>query len=115
MRLKVRVKARGLFKPPKHRWLAEIVTFKTPKAAREAARKLVNALKRRRLGSRRIGRKTALTIARALNYAANRAAAAARSPKLSAKERRELVKISQIYRRAAEQAFKLYHAKYKKG
>jgi len=102
----------GLFKPPRHKWLADIITFKSPSAARKAASKLTSALKRRRLGRKKIGKKTALIIERALNYAANRAKASARRKALSAKERKELKEISEIYRRATERAKKIYASKY---
>lgn len=103
----------GLFKPPRHKWLAEIVTFEDPSRAEGAARRLVNALRRGRIGRRRVGRKTALTILRALNYAANRAEASARRRNLSPMERSELLRISDIYREAAEEASEIYHSKYK--
>jgi len=103
----------GLFKPPKHKWLAKIVTFKDPEKAEKAADKLVGALKRGRLGKMKIGRKRALTIARALNYAANRAEAAAKRRNLSPEERRELKEIAEIYREAAEEAFEIYDEMYK--
>ena len=114
-RLRRALKGGGLFKPPRHKWLARIITFESANAARRAARRLLNALKRGRLGARRIGRKLALTIARALQYAANRAKAAAKRRSLSKRERRQLLAVSKIYDRAAKQAFKIYHSKYKGG
>jgi len=102
----------GLFKPPKHKWLAKIITFKDPDSAEEAAEKLVKGLERGRIGKRRVGKKTALTIARSLNYAANRAEASAKRKNLSKKEREELKEIAEIYREAANEAFEIYHEKY---
>ena len=105
----------GLFKPPRHKWLADVVCFETPKCAREAANTLIRALERGRLRKLDIGPKRALQIVRALNYAANRASAAAQRHNLSPKERKELRAIHKIYRRAAEKASKIYKEKYKQG
>lgn len=103
---------KGLFKPAKHKWLADIVTFETPAKARAAAKKLVNYVRTGRRGNLKIGRQRALTILRALNYAANRAEAAAKKRNLSPKERRELREISRIYRRAYEQASRIYKKRF---
>jgi len=105
----------GLFKPPRHKWIADIVTFESPGKARKAAKRLVNGLKRGRIGKRKIGKKTALTICRALQYAANRARASAKRKNLSPKERRELLSTSKIYDKAADRAFEIYEKKYKGG
>jgi len=102
----------GLFKPAKHKWLADIIIFTKPSAARKAARKLVNGLKRGRIGKLKIGRKRALVISRALQYASNRAEAAAKKHDLSRAEKRELKSISKIYDSASEKAFKIYQTKY---
>jgi len=109
-----RRRGRGLFKPPRHKWVADIVSFRTPSEARKATKKLVSGLKRGRIGRRKIGRKSALVIVRSLNYAANRARAAAKRRNLSPKERAELRQISRIYRRAYQQASRIYKQKYKK-
>ena len=106
-------KSSGLFKPPKHRWLAELITFEDPKKARESAGKLVRGLKRGRVGRRKIGRKRALTTARALSYAANRAEASAKRRNLSAEERKELKEIARIYRDASKEAFEIYREEYR--
>ena len=107
-----KTKNRGLFKPAKHKWLAKIVTFKTPSLARKASKKLLNGLKRGRIGKLKIGTKRALTIAKALQYAASRAEASTKRENLSVKEKRELRKISEIYDKAADRAYKIYHSKY---
>ena len=104
-RSRSRSKKGGLFKPPRHKWIADIVSFETPSKARKAARKLLDIMEESR-------RKKALTILRALNYAANRAEAAAKRRNLSPKERQELKTISEIYREAAEKASKLYHERF---
>ena len=103
----------SLFKPPKHKWLAKIVSFKNPSSARKSAKKLVSGLKRGRIGKMKIGKKRALQIVKALNYAANRAEAAAKKKDLSAKERKELKRISRIYRSAQEKASRIYARRYK--
>jgi hypothetical protein len=102
----------GLFKPPRHKWLADIITFESEAKARKAAKRLVNDVERGRMGRKRIGRKRALTIARALLYAANRAEASAKRRNLTPEERRKLREISEIYRKAAEEAFEIYKEKY---
>ena len=102
----------SLFKPPRHKWIADIVTFENPEKARVAARKLVNYIKMGRKGDLRIGQARALAIVRALNYSANRARASAKRKNLSAKERKELREIARIYRRAYERAAKIYERKF---
>ena len=103
-RSKSRSKKGGLFKPPKHKDIAKIVSFETPSKARKAAKKLLSMMKRAR-------RKRALVILKALNYAANRAKAAAKRRNLSPKERRELKQISKIYRQATKKAQVIYAKK----
>ena len=95
----------GLFKPPRHKWIAEIVTFESPGKAERAARRLVNIVKTAPRGK-------ALTVLRALNYAANRAEASAQRSNLSAKERSELIRVSRIYREATEKASEIYHERF---
>ena len=104
-----------MFRPARHKWLAKIVTFETTSRARKAASRLVNMLKRGRRGSKKITRRTALTIVKALNLAANRARASAKRHNLTRQEKHKLLVISRIYRRAAEKASKIYHEKYGKG
>lgn len=103
----------GLFAPARHKWLADVITFENPAKARQAADKLINAMKRGRYGRMKIGEKRALTIARALQYAANRAKASAKRSNLSRSERDELERISRIYDKAAEKAFDIYDKKYR--
>lgn len=103
---------KGLFKPPRHKWIAEIVTFESPAKAREAARKLVTYVKQGKKGKLKIGQKRALTILRALNYAANRAEAAAKNPNLKPDTRKELQQIAKIYRKAAEKVSRIYKKRY---
>ena len=85
----------GLFKPPSHQWLAEIVTFESITGAMEAARRLKNIFKRSSLSKK-------LTILRATQYAANRARAFAKRKDLSPEVRRRLLRIAQIYEAASD-------------
>ena len=103
----------GLFAPPRHKWLADIVSFKNPTKARESVRRLIKGLERGRIGKMKIGEERALTILRGIKYAENRAKAAAKKRDLSAKERREFKKIAEIYDKAYERARKIYFEKYK--
>jgi len=57
-----RSRAKGLFKPPRWKYLAKTVTFENPSKARKAAKELVKEVKK----SRR--RDKALRVARALTY-----------------------------------------------
>ena len=102
-----------MFKPPRHKWIADIVTFESPTKARAAARKLVNYIKMGHKGKLKIGQARALTIVRALNYAANRAEASAKRRNLSPRERKELREIARIYRRAYERAARIYERKFR--
>ena len=104
---------KGLFKPPKHKWIADIVTFESPTKARKAAKALVSYLSSGRKGKMKIGKTRALAIVRALNYASNRAEAASRNPKLKPATKRELREISKIYKNAAEKASRIYAKKYR--
>ncbi len=42
----------GLFRPPWHRWLVDIVSFETPGKARSAARKLLSIMRHSRRSKR---------------------------------------------------------------
>lgn len=86
----------GLFKSPAHEEIAEVVSFETPEKARLSASLILNGLGRGRFQGREVNRKYALTLARALQYAANRAKA-----------------VAKIYKVAAEKAWEIYHDKYK--
>lgn len=103
----------GLFKPPAHEEIAEVVSFETPEKAQLSASLILNGLERGRFHGREVNREYALTLARALQYAANRAKAALKRKNLSQKEKRELKAVHKIYKAAAEKAWELYHDKYK--
>jgi len=96
----------GLFKPPRWKYLAEVVTFEDPKKARKAAAEILRSIKKAKR------RDKALREARALQYAANRARAAARKRGLSRKEREELREVAKVYEEAAKEAWEIYREKY---
>lgn len=100
-------KGSGLFKPPRWKYLADIITFESPSKARKSAKEVLKDIKK----SKR--RDKVLREARALQYAANRARAAAKRKNLSPEERRELKEIAEIYEDAAEEAWGIYHERFK--
>ena len=85
-----------LFKPPKHKDLAQIVTFRSIKGAEEACKKLENLFKHARSKERK------LTILRATQYAANRARAGAKNPKFSPSTKKKWKEIAEIYEEASD-------------
>ena len=88
---------RGLFRPAVSKKLAKIVRIDTPKNTRSAAKKLLRMFK----AAKR--RDTKVKIKRATVCASNRAKVMATKKKnLSTKERKELKKVSKIYKQAAE-------------
>ena len=112
-RLRVRSRPRrvprriGMFLPARHRYLSEIVTFRSITGAKEAARKL------RHLYDEAKTRQKKLTILRAVVLAANRAEVAAkRHPSFSPEVRRRWERIAQIYRSLAEELKHKYRREY---
>ena len=105
-RSKSKSKRKGLFKPPRWKYLADIVSFESPKEARKSANEVLKSIKQAKR------RDKALREARALQYAANRAKAAAKNPRLSPKERRELKEVAEIYEEAAEEAWEIYRKRF---
>jgi len=97
----------GMFLPARHRYLSEIITFRSITGAREAARQL------RRLYHEAKTRQKKLTILRAVVLAANRAEVAAkRHPSFSPEVRRKWKRIAQIYRDLAEDLKTAYMWRY---
>ena len=97
----------GMFLPARHRYLSEIVTFRSITGAREAARQL------RRLYDEAKTRQKKLTILRAVVLAANRAEVAAkRHPSFSPEVRRRWKRIAQIYRSLAEELKREYRREF---
>ena len=97
----------GLFRPPRHKDLAEIVSFRSVEEARKAARVL------KRLYLRARSRERRLTILRAVVLAANRARVfAERHPNISPEVRERLLKVSKVYRRLADRLKADYARRY---
>ena len=97
---------RGLFKPARHKYLADVITFKDPDSAERSARKLVKETKKTKR------RDAAKRRAQALQLAANRARASAKRKNLSRKEREELLEIAGIYDEAAKEAWDTYNSRW---
>ena len=95
-RKRKRQSGRGLFKPAKHKDIAEIVTYESISKARKAASQLKKMFQRART------RKRKLTILQATQYAANRARAGAKNPKFTPATKRKWREISKIYENASE-------------
>ena len=104
---------RSLFRPPRHKWIAGLVDFTSVSGAREGARELLEILETGRRGRRRIGPKTALVIAKALQNAANRAEASLNRRNLKPETRKRYRELARIYGRYAERAWRIYNQKYK--
>ena len=90
-----RSRSGGLFKPPRWKKYARIVSFEDPKSARKAAKKLLEEFRSAKTRAKKV-RVKKVTV-----YAANRARASAKRKNLSARERREFRQIARIYERAA--------------
>lgn len=103
----------GLFRPPRHKWIAGLVDFTSIGGAREGARKLLEILETGRRGGRRVGPKTALVIAKALQNAANRAEASLKRRNLRPETRKRFRELARIYGRYAERAWSIYNRKYR--
>jgi len=84
---------RTIFFPARHKELAEIITIRSPKEAREAVRKLAE------WADDDVGR--VRTAIRAATLAANRALVSTRrkTRPLSPQERKEMLQVAEIYRR----------------
>ena len=97
----------GMFLPARHRYLSEIITFRSISGAHEAVRQL------RRLYHEAKTREKKLTILRAVVLAANRAETAAKKhPSFSPEVRRRWKRIAQIYRSLAEELKHKYRREY---
>lgn len=103
---RVREDKGGLFKPPKHPDIAAIVSFETPSDASRSANILLAELQYTK------DRQRALTIARALQYAGNRAEVSAHRKNLSEKERKELLMVAKIYKNAAQKGWDIYRRRF---
>ena len=98
----MRKKKGDLFKPPKHKDLARIVTFESIHGAEQACRKLERLFKSAKT------KKKKLTILRATQYATNRARAGAKNPKFSPQTKRKWLEIAEIYEKTSDWMQKHY-------
>jgi hypothetical protein len=85
---------RGIFFPPKHKELADIITIKSVSGAREAVRK-INALLRK-------GKYTLKQLRAALILAGVRAKVIAKTRAVSSAVKRRLLQVAKIYLNAAK-------------
>ena len=99
---------KGMFyRPAHHKYLAEIITFKSVSAAEDAARRLKQLYKEAKTRDKR------LTILRAVVLAANRAKVAARRhPYLKPSTRERLLKVARVYRKLADELKADYRRRY---
>jgi len=97
--------SKTLFHKPRWKTLAKIIRMDKPKNARKAAKKILEQCKEAKKPS------AVLRRAKALQEAANRARAAMKKKNLSEKEQREFEKIAEIYDKAADIAYRIYHKK----
>lgn len=88
----LRFKGRTLFFTPHYQYLADIVSFRSPDAAKQAGREL-----QKQFGHAST-REKKRRVKQATVSAANRCLAAAKSPNLSDMRKRDLREIAQIYR-----------------
>jgi len=89
----------SLFKDPRFKYLAKIVSFKDINSAKKSSEKLRNEF------NKAVSKVKKLRIARAAQYAANRAKASSRRKNLSQKEKKEYKQISRIYETLADELF----------
>ena len=94
--------ATGLFVPMKHKYLADMISLKTPKEAAESCKKLLQEFRDAMTRPKR------LRIARATQLAANRAKVMARRTTISPAERNEFRKIHILYKALATKLFTSY-------
>jgi hypothetical protein len=85
---------RGIFFPPKHKELADIITIKSVSGAREAVRKIKALLRR--------GKYTLKQLRAALILAGVRAKVIAKTRAVSAAVKRRLLQVAKIYLNAAK-------------
>lgn len=91
-----------LFKKPKHKKYAKMISFKNPTQARISARKLRKEFREAKQNAKQ------LRIARATQYASNRAKASSKRKKLSTSKRKQIKEIGKIYNTTANSMWKKY-------
>ena len=101
-------KRQTLFEKPKYKYLGKIVRFDTPERALESTKKLETEFINAKTDEKR------LRIARASQYASNRATASGKRRNLSRKEKSEYRTIARYYENTANMLFKEYNSLKKK-
>ena len=91
-----------LFKKPKHKKYAEMISFKNPTQARISARKLRKEFREAKQNAKK------RRVARATQYASNRAKAITKRKKLSIDERKQYKEIGKIYGNLANTLWERY-------
>ena len=91
-----------LFKKPEHKKYAEMISFKNPTQARISSRKLRKEFRESKQNAKQ------LRIARATQYASNRAKASGKRKKLSINERKQIKEIGKIYGNTAKSMWEKY-------
>ena len=90
-----------MFGKPKHKYLRDIISIRTPESATGSVRELNREFNQAKTKAKK------LRIARATLLASNRAKAML-SKRLSPRERGEMLMVSAIYKKAAERMFDVY-------
>jgi len=91
-----------LFQKPKYKYLAKIVSLKSPAKARKSVVKLKKEFNSAKTDSKKV------RIARATQQAANRALVTQKRKNLSSKEKKEFKEIHKIYNDAVDIMWKKY-------
>ena len=92
-----------LFKKPKHKKYAEMISFENPTQARISARKLRKEFREAKQNAKK------RRVARATQYASNRAKAITKRKKLSIDERKQYKEIGKIYGDLANTLWERYN------
>jgi len=90
-----------MFGKPKHKYLSDIISIRSPSAAQGSVRELNREFYQSKTKAKR------LRIARSAQLASNRAKAMM-NKRLSPRERGEMLMVSAIYKKAAERMFEVY-------
>jgi hypothetical protein len=91
-----------MFGKPKHDYLRDIISIRSPESATGSVRELNREFFSAKTRAKR------LRIARSAQLASNRALASAKRDSVSAREKTELRKVAGIYAKAAERMFEVY-------
>ena len=91
-----------MFGKPKHDYLRDIISIRSPESATGSVRELTREFFSAETKAKR------LRIARSAQLASNRALASAKRDSVSAREKAELRKVAGIYDRVAERMFEVY-------